>query len=106
MNDTVGFISKLPHELVESFSATLEEVKDADLILHVVDAADSFCKKNIDITNNILDDIGATKNRIVILNKCDLLDGPIEIEKNQVLFSAKKKINVDKLKEMIKNALE
>ena len=106
LTDTVGFISKLPHELVESFSATLEEVKDADLILHVVDAADSFCKKNIDITNNILDDIGATKNRIVILNKCDLLDGPIEIEKNQVLFSAKKKINVDKLKEMIKNALE
>ena len=106
LTDTVGFISKLPHELVESFSATLEEVKDADLILHVVDVSDEFYKKNIEITNKILDDMDATKNRIVILNKCDLLKKPVQIEKNQVLFSAIKKDGVDKLKEVIKNALE
>ena len=105
LTDTVGFISKLPHELVESFSATLEEVKDADLILHVVDVADEFYKRNIDITNKILDDLGATENRLVILNKSDLLSGPIEIEKGQVLFSAKKKDGVDHLKETIKNML-
>lgn len=105
LTDTVGFISKLPHELVESFSATLEEVKNADLILHVVDVADDFYKKNIDITNKILDDIGATDNRIVILNKSDLLKQPIEIGKNQILFSVKKKNNVDKLKDLIRKCL-
>ncbi len=106
ITDTVGFISKLPHELVESFSSTLEEVKNADLVLHVVDVADDFYKQNIEITNEILDGLGATENRIVILNKCDLLKKPVEIEKNQILFSAKSKKNLEKLKEIIKKALE
>ncbi len=106
LTDTVGFISKLPHELVESFSATLEEVQSADLILHVVDVADKFYLKNIDITNKILDDLHATKNRIVILNKCDLLQKPIKIKQNQILFSVKNKTNVEKLKEMISNYLK
>jgi GTP-binding protein HflX len=106
LTDTVGFISKLPHELVESFSATLEEVKCADLVLHVVDVADSFYKKNIEITNKILDDLGATENRIVVLNKSDLLKKPISIEKNQVLFSTKNKNGVENLKKIIASALE
>ncbi len=106
LTDTVGFISKLPHELVESFSATLEEVQNADLVLHVVDVSDEFYKKNIEITNKILDDLNATENRIVILNKSDLINGPIELGKNQILFSVKKKDNVDKLKKIIKEALE
>ena len=106
MTDTVGFISKLPHELVESFSATLEEVASADLVLHVVDVSDPFFKKNIEITNEILDGIGATENRIVILNKSDLLDKPIQIEKNQILFSTKNKNGVEKLKNFISQALE
>ncbi len=105
LTDTVGFISKLPHELVESFSATLEEVASADLVLHVVDVADKFFEKNIEITNKILDDLNATKNRIVILNKCDLLQKPIEIKENQILFSVKKKTNLEKLKELIKTRL-
>ena len=106
LTDTVGFISKLPHELVESFSATLEEVKSADLVLHVVDVSDKFYKKNIEITNKILDDLNATKNRIVVLNKCDLLDKPIEIEERQILVSVKKKKNVDQLKMLIDKMLE
>jgi len=106
LTDTVGFISKLPHELVESFSATLEEVKNADLILHVVDVADPFYKKNIEITNSILEDLGATNNRLVILNKSDLLQGPISIEPNQILFSVKNKCNVAHLKEIIFKSLE
>lgn len=105
LTDTVGFISKLPHELVESFSATLEEVANADLILHVVDVADGFYQKNIEITDNILDGIGATDNRLVILNKCDLLEKPIEIKKNQILFTTKNKDGVDKLKAIIKELL-
>ncbi|MBP3619283.1 MAG: GTPase HflX [Clostridia bacterium] len=106
LTDTVGFISKLPHELVESFSATLDEVRNADLILHIVDVADRFCQKNIEITNNILDGIGATKKRIVILNKCDLLTIPIEIQKNQMLFTTKNKNKVDALKSLILQVLE
>lgn len=106
LTDTVGFISKLPHELVESFSATLEEIKSADLVLHVVDVSDPFFKKNIEITNAILNDIGATENRIVILNKSDLLEKPVEIEKNQILFSTKNKNGVERLKNFILQALE
>lgn len=106
LTDTVGFISKLPHELVESFSATLEEVKNADLVLHVVDVSDQFFKKNIEITNDILDGIGATKNRLVILNKTDLLKKPIQIEENQILCSVKRKENVEKLKAVIEKMLE
>lgn len=105
LTDTVGFISKLPHELVESFSSTLEEIKDADLILHVVDISDENYERNIDITNEILDSIGATKNRLVILNKTDLIKKPIEIKENQIPFSVKNKTNLDKLKEEIKNRL-
>lgn len=105
LTDTVGFISKLPHELVESFSATLDEVRNADLILHVVDVSDEFYKKNIEITNGILRDLGATQNRLVILNKCDKLDKPIEIEQNQILVSVKKKANLEQLKDVIKKML-
>ncbi len=105
LTDTVGFISKLPHELVESFSATLEQVQTADLILHVVDVADEFYQKNIEVTNKVLDDLNATKNRIVILNKTDLLSKPIEIKSNQILFSAKKKDGIERLKKIIKDAL-
>lgn len=105
LTDTVGFISKLPHELVESFSSTLEEVSNADLILHVVDVSDKYYKQNIAVTNEILNSLNATENRLVILNKTDLCDAPIEVEKNQILFSIKKKDNVDKLKKVIYDIL-
>ena len=106
LTDTVGFISKLPHELVESFASTLEEIKDADLILHVVDVSDKNYKRNIEITNEILDDIHATKKRIIVLNKTDFLSGPIEVRENEIPFSVKKKYNLEKLKELIKKSLE
>ncbi len=106
LTDTVGFISELPHELVESFSSTLEEVQTADLILHVVDVSDEFCEKNIEVTNKILDGLNATKNRLVILNKSDLLSKPVLIKENQIIFSAKKKENAAKLKEIIIKKLE
>ena len=105
LTDTVGFISKLPHELVESFASTLEEIKDADLILHVVDISDVNYKRNIDITNEILDDIGAAKKRIVVLNKIDLVKKPFEIRENEIPFSVKNRTNLEELKTMIKNNL-
>ena len=105
LTDTVGFISKLPHELVESFASTLEEIRGADLILHVVDVSDKNYKKNIEITNQILNEIGATKNRIVVLNKVDLLKTPFEIAENEIPFSVKKRTNLEKLKNIIRENL-
>ena len=101
LTDTVGFISQLPHELVESFASTVEEIKDADLILHVVDVADENYEKNIKVTNEILNDIGATQNRIVVLNKIDLMNKPFEVKENEIPFSVKKKTNLEKLKDVI-----
>lgn len=72
--DTVGFIRKLPHDLIESFKATLEETVSADLLLHVVDASDPECDDCIDAVENILDEIGAGgRPRYLVLNKCDKL---------------------------------
>lgn len=109
LTDTVGFISDLPHQLVDAFSSTLEEAADADLLLHVVDV--SLQKRdgdkrefevNIDITNKLLDELGATKNRIVVLNKSDKLAGPVEIKNHQILVSTKTGAGIDKLLDAIK----
>ena len=71
--DTVGFISHLPHKLVEAFSATLEEAASADLLLHVVDCADPERDRNIDEVNKVLAEIGAEKLPcLMVYNKIDL----------------------------------
>jgi GTP-binding protein HflX len=75
--DTVGFIHRLPHMLVEAFKATLEEVRTADLLLHVVDASSPLAGERIEVVDRVLDEIGAgAKPRIVVLNKADLLADP------------------------------
>lgn len=72
LSDTVGFISKLPHELVEAFKSTLEEVLEADLLLHVVDGANEEAIKQIEAVNLVLHELNARdKNSIVVLNKVD-----------------------------------
>jgi GTPase len=72
--DTVGFISRLPHKLVEAFRATLEEAANADLLLHVVDAASSERLRNMDAVQKVLDEIGAAGvPQLVVYNKIDLL---------------------------------
>ena len=58
LTDTVGFVSKLPHHLVESFKSTLEEIKEASLILHVVDASSPYLDLQIQTTNQVLTEIG------------------------------------------------
>ena len=74
--DTVGFISELPHSLVEAFKATLEEVAEADLLLHVVDAADERAAAKVDDVAAVLKEIGADEiPTLIVLNKVDLLDG-------------------------------
>jgi GTP-binding protein HflX len=75
ISDTVGFIKDLPHDLVASFRSTLEEAKDANLHLHVVDASDPAFRDQYDVTRQVLAEIGAADHpRLLILNKCDLLD--------------------------------
>ncbi|MGX6448316.1 GTPase HflX, partial [Patulibacter sp. S7RM1-6] len=77
LTDTVGFIRKLPHDLVEAFGATLEETVLADLLLHVVDASqdDETLGEVMGAVNDVLKDIGATENvHVLVLNKVDLVD--------------------------------
>ena len=72
--DTVGFVSLLPHTLVEAFKATLEEVIHSDLLLHVVDVSDPLWRERMEQVQQVLDEIGAGELRqIVVLNKADLL---------------------------------
>src|SRR5882762_11637176 len=75
VSDTVGFIRNLPHDLVASFRSTLDEALDASLLLHVVDAADPAFRSHIQVTKEVLEDIGAGKlPSLVILNKIDIVD--------------------------------
>ncbi len=75
VTDTVGFIHKLPHQLVDAFRATLEEVNRADLLVEVVDGADAHAREHRETVAEVLDELGAGgKPRIVALNKADLYD--------------------------------
>lgn len=75
LSDTVGFIRNLPHDLVASFKATLEETTHADLLLHVVDAANPMAEKHIEAVNQVLEEIGAAETpAILVLNQVDRLE--------------------------------
>jgi GTPase len=75
LSDTVGFIRKLPHHLVESFKSTLDEVREADILLHVVDSSHPSFEEQIGVVNNTLQDIDAfDKPTITIFNKMDLYE--------------------------------
>lgn len=75
LSDTVGFISNLPHHLVASFRATLMEVGDADLLLHVVDISDPRYEYYIEQVNSVLEEIGASQiPQVLVLNKTDLIE--------------------------------
>jgi GTP-binding protein HflX len=75
LTDTVGFIHKLPHQLVEAFRATLEEVTRADVLIEVVDGSDAHAREHRQTVQEVLDELGAgQKPRIVALNKADLFD--------------------------------
>jgi GTP-binding protein HflX len=87
LTDTVGFIEKLPHQLVEAFKATLEETTLADLIVHVVDASETEERRMLDMhaVDEVLEEIGAgEKPRLLVLNKADLLS---EDERHEVTLA-------------------
>ncbi|HLQ78501.1 MAG TPA: GTPase HflX, partial [Terriglobia bacterium] len=92
ISDTVGFIRKLPHQLVSAFRATLEEVVEADLILHVIDASDPDRLDKRRVVLDVLDEIGAGDHpRFTVYNKSDLVDpgdaAPI-LQPNEFFVSA------------------
>jgi GTP-binding protein HflX len=109
LTDTVGFIEKLPHQLVEAFKATLEETTLADLIVHVVDASETEERRMLDMhaVDEVLEEIGAgEKPRLLVLNKADLLtdDERHEVElahQDAVLVSAIAGDGLDELREQI-----
>jgi GTP-binding protein HflX len=75
LSDTVGFIRKLPHHLVESFKSTLDEVREADILLHVVDISHPGYEEQITVVNKTLEDLGSlNKPTLTIFNKMDLYE--------------------------------
>ncbi|TBL80207.1 GTPase HflX [Paenibacillus thalictri] len=79
LTDTVGFIQNLPHDLIAAFRATLEEVCEADLILHVVDSSAEMRQVQMKVVDQVLAELGAHQERLTLFNKLDLCD-PAEVE--------------------------
>lgn len=107
LTDTVGFVSKLPHHLVKAFRSTLEEAREADLLLHVVDVSNEEHEYMIDITNKTLEDVGVVDvPTIYVYNKADRADIAYPfVNKNQIYLSAKQGVGLDELLEMIRKAI-
>ena len=107
ISDTVGFIRKLPHGLVESFKSTLEEAALSDLLLQVVDLSDRRFEKHISVGNEVLEELGlANHPRIIVFNKIDNLAGKMSsivtsVYKNSVAVSARSGEGLDDLKDAI-----
>jgi GTP-binding protein HflX len=107
LSDTVGFISKLPHQLVASFRTTLEEVENADIILHLIDASNSEIEKNMRVVNNEIRELVDPECRIIkVFNKVDLIEesrlDDLKIIYPEALFiSALKEINTDSVIEKL-----
>ena len=101
--DTVGFVRHLPHQLVEAFRSTLEEVKDADLIVHVVDASDEDPEGQINAVRLVLNDVDAGHvPELIVLNKADIADPEtvtnlLRREPHSVVISAKTGEGIDEL---------
>ncbi len=103
LSDTVGFVSKLPHELVKAFRSTLDEVRNADLLLHVVDASNSDYRLQIEITEETLKQIGADGlPTILVYNKADLTDMKIPtVRDKDIYISARERIGIQELVRLI-----
>ncbi len=106
VTDTVGFIRKLPTQLIESFKSTLNEITESDLLIHIADISHPNYEEHIDSVNEILGQIDSIdKPLILVYNKIDSLDNHSFIDLNKSdkkeYISAEKKININQLKEKI-----
>lgn len=101
--DTVGFISRLPHFLVEAFKSTLEEATSADILIILADASDPECEAQLEVTKDILHELGSEEKPIItVYNKCDVADSYLlPVTRNTVKISALKKIGIEALLECI-----
>lgn len=111
ISDTVGFVSNLPHQLVEAFRSTLEEIAAADLIVHVVDATDPNPMGQIETVRGVIADVDASAIReLIVFNKCDLVDQAREVElrglvPGALLASAKSGLGIGDLEAVIADSL-
>ena len=112
LSDTVGFIRNIPHHLVASFHATLEEALHADLLLHVVDASDPAAEVMIQTVEDVLSDLGADKiQRLLILNKVDKIRDPIELTlltrgRDAIPVSARTGEGIERLEAAVSSIIE
>lgn len=115
LSDTVGFIRKLPHHLIESFKSTLDEVRESDILLHVVDISHPFHDNHIEVVKNTLAELGAGNiTTILVLNKIDLVEANDEVKledltgyyrqhgfEKVVFISAHRKDNIHSLRKIL-----
>jgi GTP-binding protein HflX len=95
LSDTVGFIRKLPHTLVESFKSTLDEIREADILLHVVDVSHPGFEEQIDIVNKTLAEIDAAdKPTILVFNKMDLYRSILESSEEQIYLNGEENLEL------------
>ena len=113
ITDTVGFIQRLPHQLIAAFRSTLEVVTEADLLVHVIDVSHEFYKEQAAAVHEVLKEIGAeTKPVITVYNKIDKLPPDskladrLALEEDTVCISAAKKLNLESLQQMIESHLK
>lgn len=112
ISDTVGFIRKLPAHLIASFKSTLNEVRDADIILHVIDISHPYFEDHIKVVDETLKEFGSAEKRVIkVFNKVDivsdksLIDFVKNVYKESVIISASRGINISSLKSMLRNIL-
>lgn len=109
LSDTVGFISRLPHSLVKAFRSTLDEIRYADLLLHVVDYSDEHYREQIEVTEETIKDLDIGDiPRIYIMNKADaVMEGEAlpKIDGNRIYMSAKYGIGIPELLQMMNQIL-
>jgi GTP-binding protein HflX len=127
LTDTVGFIRKLPHQLVECFKSTLDEIREADILLHIIDVSHPAFEDHIDVVDQTLFELGVNEKPIILVfNKIDQLKAPLDLEESasneehleklkrtwlaksespSVFISAHRKINIDELKQVLSNTV-
>lgn len=112
LSDTVGFIRKLPHDLIESFKSTLDEVREANILLHVVDASSRMVQDYIDVVNETLEEMKANgKKTVLVFNKIDTIEAQriTELKRaysDAVFISAERGIGLGKLEDRIQELIE
>lgn len=109
LSDTVGFIDELPHNLVKAFRSTLEEVRNADLLLHVIDYSDESYREHMKVTEKTLEELGAGKIPVIcVFNKLDLKAGEEDyprIAGNNIFMAAGKGLGIEELVSLIEKNL-